>query len=193
MASGTVVQVPITVTADDVPATRRTAEALRDLLRAGPVGSACIVLATGQRVEIPASLVAALQYLASLLGQGDAVTLVPVQRDVSLAEAATLLGVSVTLLSQLLDTGELASRGEGDDRRVRVSDVVGYKQRRSADNRRDLATSLAIAQETGAYDYASTMAPPAPIHRVVLDANVLYPASLRDLLLRCAEKERYRL
>ena len=37
------------------------------------------------------------------------------------------------------------------------------------------------------------MAPPAPIHRVVLDANVLYPASLRDLLLRCAEQELYRL
>ena len=37
------------------------------------------------------------------------------------------------------------------------------------------------------------MAPSASIHRVVLDANVLYPASLRDLLLRCAEKELYRL
>src|SRR4051794_28702080 len=37
------------------------------------------------------------------------------------------------------------------------------------------------------------MAPAASIQRVVLDANVLYPASLRDLLLRCAEKELYRL
>ena len=37
------------------------------------------------------------------------------------------------------------------------------------------------------------MAPPAPIYRVVLDASVLYPASLRDVLLRCAEKELYRL
>jgi hypothetical protein len=71
---------------------------------------------------------------------------------VSLAEAATLLRVSVTFLSQLLDTGELASRGEGDDRRVRVSDVVSYKQRRSADNRRDLATALTVAQEAEAYD-----------------------------------------
>jgi hypothetical protein len=37
------------------------------------------------------------------------------------------------------------------------------------------------------------MAPPAPIHPVVLDANVLYPAPPRDLLLWCAEKELYRL
>ena len=79
-------------------------------------------------------------------------TLVPVQGDVSLAEAATLLGVSVTRVNQLLDTGELASHGEGDDRRVRVSDVMSYKERRSADNRRDLATALAVAQEAGAYD-----------------------------------------
>jgi hypothetical protein len=28
---------------------------------------------------------------------------------------------------------------------------------------------------------------------VVLDAHVLFPASLRDLLLRCAEHELYRL
>jgi excisionase family DNA binding protein len=152
MTSETVDQGPITVTADDVPAARRTAEALRHLLTKGPVGSASIVTDTGQQVEVPASLVAGLQYLASLLAQGDAVTLVPVQRDVSLAEAATLLGVSGTFLNQLLDTGELASHGEGDDRRIRVSDVVSYKQRRSADNRRDLATALAVAQEAGAYD-----------------------------------------
>jgi excisionase family DNA binding protein len=74
------------------------------------------------------------------------------EREVSLAEAATLLGVSVTFLSQLLDTGEPASHGEGDHRRVRVSDVVSYKQWRSADNWRDLATALAVAQEAGAYD-----------------------------------------
>ena len=37
------------------------------------------------------------------------------------------------------------------------------------------------------------MAPSAPILRVVLDANVLYPASLRDLLLWCADKVLYRL
>ena len=143
MASETVGQGPITVTADDVPAAQRTAEALRHLLREGPVGPASIVVATGERVEVPASVVAALQYLASLLAQGDAVTLVRVQSDVSLAEADTLLGVSVTFVSQLLDTGELASHGEGDGRRVRVSDVVSYKQRRSADNLRDLAMALA--------------------------------------------------
>jgi hypothetical protein len=74
------------------------------------------------------------------------------EREVSLAGAAMLLGVSIAFLNQLLDTGELASHGEGDDRRVRVSDVVSYKQRRSADNRRDLATALAVAQEAGAYD-----------------------------------------
>jgi len=74
------------------------------------------------------------------------------ERDVSLAVAATLLDVSVAFLSQLLDTGELASHGEGDGRRVRVSDVVSYKERRSADNRRDLATALAVAQQAWAFD-----------------------------------------
>jgi predicted nucleic acid-binding protein len=34
---------------------------------------------------------------------------------------------------------------------------------------------------------------PSPLLAVVLDANVLFPASLRDLLLRCAEQRLYRL
>ena len=50
-------------------------------------------------------------------------------------EAATLLGVSVTFLSQLLDTGELASHG-----------YAIWQQ------------ALAVAQEAGAYDWPSTMA-----------------------------------
>ncbi|SRR5579883_596225 len=37
------------------------------------------------------------------------------------------------------------------------------------------------------------MPPAASLPTIVLDANVLFPASLRDLLLRCAEKELYRL
>lgn len=37
------------------------------------------------------------------------------------------------------------------------------------------------------------MLPPTPATPIVLDANVLFPASLRDLLLRCAEKGMYRL
>ncbi len=37
------------------------------------------------------------------------------------------------------------------------------------------------------------MLPPSHLRTVVLDANVLFPASLRDLLLRCAEQRLYRL
>ena len=37
------------------------------------------------------------------------------------------------------------------------------------------------------------MTPLTPVPSVVLDANVLFPASLRDILLRCAEKNLFRL
>jgi len=37
------------------------------------------------------------------------------------------------------------------------------------------------------------MTPSTPVPPVVLDANVLFPASLRDILLRCAEKNLFRL
>jgi predicted nucleic acid-binding protein len=37
------------------------------------------------------------------------------------------------------------------------------------------------------------MPSPSPLFTVVLDANVRFPASLRDILLRCAEQDLYRL
>lgn len=97
-------------------------------------------LAIGQSFQVAAFLVAALQQLASLLGQGDDVALVPVHRDLPLAEAATLLHVSVPFLRGLLDAHEIPASGTGDDRRVRLSDLLAYQARRSGENRRDLAT-----------------------------------------------------
>lgn len=37
------------------------------------------------------------------------------------------------------------------------------------------------------------MTSPTPVPHIVLDANVLFPASLRDILLRCVEKNLFRL
>ncbi len=75
-----------------------------------------------------------------------------IDKDVSLAEAATLLDVSLPILIRSLETGAIPSTGMGDERRIKLRDLVAYKEQRSADNRRDLATALAVVQEAGAYD-----------------------------------------
>jgi excisionase family DNA binding protein len=149
MASETIDGQPITVTADDVQLARRTAAALRCLVADASPSDTTIMTADGHAVKVAPFLVSALHQLAALLAQGDDVALVPVHRELSPTEAATLLQVLVPFMLGLLDVGEIPSTGIGDDRRVHLSDLMAYKGRRSSENRRDLATALAVAQEAG--------------------------------------------
>ena len=152
MASETIDGRPITVTAGDVQIAQRTAAALQRLAAQDSARGATITTADGQSVEVAGFLMVALQQIASLLALGDDIALVPVNRDLPPPEAATLLHVSLPFLMGLLDAHEIPSTGTGDDRRIRLSDLLAYKARRSVENRRDLATALAVAQEAGAYD-----------------------------------------
>lgn len=152
MAFETIDHKPITVAVDDVQLAQRTADALWRLVAEDGAHGAAMTTADGDSVEIAPFIVAALQQLAALLAQGDDVALVPVHRDMPLTEAATLLHVSVPFLTGLLDAQEIPSSGTGDDRHILLSDLMAYKARRSSENRRDLATALAVAQEAGAYD-----------------------------------------
>ncbi len=151
MAADPIDDTPMTVRVEDVQEAQRMVAALRQLTNSRYGESAAILTTGGREAEVAPLLVAALQQLVSLLARGDDVALVPVHRDVSLAEAAALLDVPLPSLVELLDSADLPSIGMGDDRRVRLRDLVAIQERR-ADNRRDLATALAIAQEAGAYD-----------------------------------------
>lgn len=143
---------PITVTVDDIEAVQHIAEALQHSTIPGEQRTATIVTSDGQMIDVAAFLVEALQQLAVLLAQGDDVVLVPVDRSVSLSEATTLLNVSRSFLTQLLDAGELTARGTGDTRRLPLRAVVAYKMHRHVANTKDLAAALAVAQEAGSYD-----------------------------------------
>jgi hypothetical protein len=57
----------------------------------------------GQRVAIPDSLFAVLSRVAKLLGKGDAVTVVPVGKELTTQQAANLLNVSRQYLVRILD------------------------------------------------------------------------------------------
>lgn len=152
MAAETIDGVPITVTVDNFREAQRIALALQHLVARDVREPATILTATGERVEVAPFLIAALQQMTALLARGDDVAIVPVHKDVSLVEAAALLDVSLPALIQSLETGAVLSTGTGNERRIGLHDLVAYKEQRSADSRRDLATALAVVQEAGAYD-----------------------------------------
>lgn len=91
----------------------------------------------GRTVRLPEALVDVVRASATELASGHAVTVLPSEVMLTPAEAAELLGLSRPFVTRLLDQGEIDSeRLPGSrHRRVRLSDVVAFAQRR--DRRRE--------------------------------------------------------
>lgn len=101
---------------------------------------------------LPATLVRALDVVATLLAQGDDVALVPLEKRLTTFEAAALLNVSRPFLITLLDRGVIPSTKTGAHRRVLVRDVLAYKEQRRTRGMHVLDDALAMVQQHGVYD-----------------------------------------
>ncbi len=98
-------------------------------------------------VRLPTSALRLLLDVLTEIGQGNAVSIIPIHAELTSQEAADVLNVSRPFLVQLLEKGEMPYRKIGTHRRVRYQDVIEYKQRVDADRRRALDELAAQAQE----------------------------------------------
>ena len=83
---------------------------------------------------------------------GRPVTVIPSEGELAIEEAAEFLGVSHSDLMDILKKGELKSNGLGEDCRVRVSDLVDYKNTLRAERRELFREMVAYSQKVGEYD-----------------------------------------
>ncbi|MDN4166047.1 excisionase family DNA-binding protein [Cytophagales bacterium LB-30] len=105
-----------------------------------------------ERIKIPLK---ALQLLAKILketSQGKPVSIVPVATEITTQAAAELIGCSRPHLVRLLEQGGINYTKIGKHRRIKYQDVIDYKKRMKAEQRKLLIEIMKADEETGMYD-----------------------------------------
>jgi excisionase family DNA binding protein len=114
-----------------------------------------LVGSTGEEILLPESVYNALRQVIHALSSGQAVTIIPHDREMTTQEAADFLNVSRPYLIKLLEQGEIPYIKVGSHRRVRSQDIMAYKKQRDAQRRNHLSEFTAFLQDEGFYDQGS--------------------------------------
>ncbi|MDQ3380872.1 MAG: helix-turn-helix domain-containing protein [Actinomycetota bacterium] len=101
----------------------------------------------GTEVEIPASAFAALQAVVHDMAQGLTITFIPHDKELTTKEAADILNLSRPFLIRLLDRDEIPYHRVGTHRRLRVEDVLAYREQRGVHRREKLRELTRLSEE----------------------------------------------
>ena len=126
---------------------RETANQLRRLLAAHAAGDATLNAVVDKKaveVTLGPTVTELLIEVLRHVGNGEAVTLVPVGQMLSTQQAADILNVSRPHLVSLLERKIMPFTTVGRHRRVRAEDLFRYKQQRDA-SRSEALTRLAAS------------------------------------------------
>jgi excisionase family DNA binding protein len=106
-----------------------------------------VVGADGHHIELPASALEALRKVVEAMSRGESVIVIPHDKQLTSQEAAEILSVSRPHLIKLLDRGELPFHRVGTHRRIKIEDVLAYRELRDAERRAALAELTRLSQE----------------------------------------------
>jgi excisionase family DNA binding protein len=83
-------------------------------------------------LAVPKPVFEVLRLVADQMAKGRAISVVPTKMLVTTQQAAELLGSSRQHVVKLLTDGEIAYEKVGTHRRIRIEDLIAYKQRRQS-------------------------------------------------------------
>lgn len=114
---------PITANENEQPTLRKIDRALENSNH-----SALLVSPDGEQIQLPPSLFLVLKRIVSHLTHGRAVTIVPINKEVTTQEAADILKVSRPYFVKLLEQGYIPFIKVGAHRRIRLAELSQLSQ-----------------------------------------------------------------
>lgn len=127
-------------------------EAVGELARVLGESAAKLVGPDGVAVELPPEVHEVLVRVVEAMQNGQAITVAPLSTRLTTSQAAEFLGVSRPTLVKLLESHEIPFEKTTRHRRVRLDDVLAYRERRRVERRVVLEEMTRQAIEDGLYD-----------------------------------------
>ena len=106
----------------------------------------------GQSIELTSGLAAALLQVADAMRRGLAVTVAPQDQRLTTQEAADMLGISRPTLVRMLEAGEIPFEKVRRHRRLFLTDVLKFRERRRRAANEALSDMVTDAQAMDDYD-----------------------------------------
>lgn len=118
-------------------AARRVVRDIEPLRQEASRADAQFVLSgPSSQIDVPSEMVPLIVEILEQLLEGNAVTIAPIHTELTTQQAADLLNVSRPHLVKLLEEKAIPSKKVGTHRRVRLDDLLRYRDRDDAERRR---------------------------------------------------------
>jgi len=112
-----------------------------------------LIGSNGETIALPEPIYQALRKVIRAMAEGKAISFAPSDCELSAQEAADILNVSRPyLIDKLLKLGEIPYTKVGNRHRIRLHDVMLYKQNRDMERRQALRSLTELLQDEGFYD-----------------------------------------
>lgn len=143
---------PVLASEADAPAIRELEAALAECSPEIATATAQLLGPKGERLSLPAPVFTLLVRLVHDLARGRAVTVMPIEAELTTQQAADLLQVSRPFLVKLLESGEIPFHLVGTHRRIALQDLLTYRKDRSRRRQEFFARAAHEAQDMGIYE-----------------------------------------
>lgn len=111
-----------------------------------------LLSSSGVAITLPAEVAQALREVVAAMAEGRAITIAPRDTVLSTQAAAEMLGVSRPTLVRILESGELPYEQPARHRRVKLADLLAYRDRIRRRRREVLDEMSTEAANDGSHD-----------------------------------------